>query len=667
MAKRRIRREDLARLRIPESPAVSPDGRYCAFVVRQMDLEKNRYLSHLYLVDLESGALRQLTFGEVKDAHPVWHPDGRTLAFVRAPADDGKAQIYVMRVDGGEARALTDFPEGGITDFRWSPDGRQLGVLFLPKHPDWTKEAMEKRKKEGRSNPPRVIRRVYYRLDGVGFLDSFMHLYLVDGETGRIRQRTRGNFHVQAFDWSPDGRQIAILANRDRLWEERFWAVDIWLLEPEGGKMQKLGTPPGRKMGLAWSPDGRYLAYVGTLDKEDPWSPRNARLWLWDLQQGEARDLCPEVFPAYVGNVTLSDTREAFHGAPPLHWDAKSKNIYTHLSEKGSCYLAVFRREGGYETPVTGSHDVYAVSHAGERTVVALSTATQPGELYLVRDGGYQRLTELHDDFQKEVVLSDPEEVWIRADDGVEIQAWILRPPDLRKGKKYPGLLYIHGGPHAQYGNTFFHEFQYLAAEGWVLLYGNPRGSMGREEEFARAIRGAWGGRDYADVLHLADYLASLPEVDEKRIAIAGGSYGGYMVNWAIGHTDRFACAITDRSVVNLHSFAGTTDFPFIPDGYWKGNAWDSPEHLWKQSPLRYAANIRTPLLIIHSEGDLRCPIGQAEELFAALKRLHREVVFVRYPLETSHGLSRTGPPDLRLDRLQRIRDWLAQWTQGKK
>jgi dipeptidyl aminopeptidase/acylaminoacyl peptidase len=223
-------------------------------------------------------------------------------------------------------------------------------------------------------------------------------------------------------------------------------------------------------------------------------------------------------------------------------------------------------------------------------------------------------------------------------------------------------VLYIHGGPAAQYGRTFFHEFQVLAANGYVVLYTNPRGSLGREETFATCIAGDQGSVDYQDLMAAVDFAKTLSYIDTDRMAVVGGSYGGFMANWIIGHTKRFRCAIAERSIANRHSSVGCNDFPPMPDGHWEGNPWDRPEKLWQQSPLRLAANMETPLLLIHSEGDLRCPISQAEQLYSALKKLAREVVFVRYTRETNHGLSRNGPPDLRIDRLNRITKWLDKY-----
>ena len=242
------------------------------------------------------------------------------------------------------------------------------------------------------------------------------------------------------------------------------------------------------------------------------------------------------------------------------------------------------------------------------------------------------------------------------------------RPPDYQKGRKYPCLLYVHGGPHGQYGNSFFHEFQVHAANGYVVVFGNPRGSNGRDTEFGACIHRNWGHLDYDDVMALADYAEALPYVDKERMAIAGGSYGGFMTNWAVGHTNRFKAGVTDRSICNWLSMVGTTDMAPPPGGMWPGNPWgEDMQKGWEMSPLKFVEQVRTPLLIIHSEGDLRCPIAQSEEWFTALKWLNQEAEFVRYPQETSHGLSRNGPIDLRFDRLRRIGGWLDGHLKAKK
>jgi dipeptidyl aminopeptidase/acylaminoacyl peptidase len=310
----------------------------------------------------------------------------------------------------------------------------------------------------------------------------------------------------------------------------------------------------------------------------------------------------------------------------------------------------------------------YSLSRDATRIAVLLSTATEPSNIYAGSIRGnnldLQQVSDINREALEEIEFQTPDALTITAGDGYETQGWVLTPPNKEAGRKYPCVLYIHGGPALQYGGqaTPFHELQWLAAQGYVVLFPNPRGSKGYGEAHTSAIRGDWGNRDWVDVQALADYAASRPDVDPDRMAIMGGSYGGYMTAWAVGHSDRFKCAIADRLVGNLHSMSGTSDFPWIHGRAYKGNSWDDPSDLWRVSPLHFAGQINTPLLLIHSDGDLRCPIGQAEELFAALRQQRKTVEFVRYPSESSHGLSRNGPPDLRMDRLRRNVEWLDRY-----
>ena len=347
-----------------------------------------------------------------------------------------------------------------------------------------------------------------------------------------------------------------------------------------------------------------------------------------------------------------------------------SCGLYFLVSDRGNCHLYSTHLDADPELILGGKLDItgFSLDSSGDKLTALASTPDRLTEVFTAnRDPKqdktkFQPLTQLNASILGEIQLSLPEEIWFKSFDETNLQGWLLKPPYFDCKKQYPLVLYIHGGPAGQYANTFFHEFQVLAAQGYVVFYTNPRGSLGREEAFATCIQGDWGNLDYGDLMAAMDTVERLPYIDTERMAAVGGSYGGFMVTWIVGHTDRFRCAITERGVSNRHSAVGTTDNAPMPDGYWSGNIWDHPAQLWAQSPLRFAGNIHTPLLIIHSEGDLRCPIGQAEQLFSALMRLKREVTFLRYPAETSHGLSRNGPPDLRLDRLQRITGWLDQY-----
>lgn len=435
----------------------------------------------------------------------------------------------------------------------------------------------------------------------------------------------------------------------------------------DGGSLQKIPSPKGYKWGLSWSPNGEYLSYCGLETQDDPWGARNDHIYIVPLSGAPSRCLTANL-DRIVENASISDLRGTGNQVPI--WKPDSYGLYFLVSDRGNCHLYSTHLDAEPERILGGPMDItgFSLDTDSEKIAILASMPDRPTEVFTATRNQNQDkteflpLTKLNASILGDIHLSQPEEIWFEFFDNTQLQGWLLKPPFFDRKKRYPLVLYIHGGPAGQYANTFFHEFQVLAAQGYVVFYTNPRGSLGREEAFATCIQGDWGNLDYRDLMAAMDTVEKLPYVDTTRLAAAGGSYGGFMVTWIVGHTNRFRCAITERGVSNRHSAVGTTDNPPMPDGYWSGNIWDQPERLWAQSPLRFAGNIHTPLLIIHSEGDLRCPIGQAEQLYSALMRLKQEVTFLRYPAETSHGLSRNGPPDLRVDRLERITKWLDQY-----
>jgi len=665
MEKRVITIQDLYRLNAVNDPQISPNGKQVAFSIQGMNQKKNCYHSHLYLADIESGEVRQFSHGAVNDQQPRWTPNGNFIAYRRTK--NKVTQIWQIPISGGEAQQLTNLEQGRIGAFTWSPDGQRIALEFRPTHPDWTKESYQQRKKKNLSNPPRVIEQLHYRQDGVGFLDTRQQIWIWEVESGNVKPVTEGGWDCRDPVWSPDGKFIAFISNRCEDPDNRPYEENIWLVPTAGGELQKIGTPDGYKSGLSWSPDGKHLAYIGSETREDPWGGRNNRIWITSLEGNSTR--CQTVnLDRIAENANVADLRGTGNQTPI--WQPDSGGLYFVVSDRGNCHLYSVAPEEEPEIVVGGEIDItgFSLDAEGKRLAILASKPDLPTEIFtLSLDANSDRptphlLTKANKQLLNEFVLSQPEEIWFSSFDETEIQGWLLKPPIFDPHKRYPLVLYIHGGPAAQYANTFFHEYQVLAAQEYVVLYTNPRGSLGREETFATCIRGNWGNLDYKDLMAAMDHAETLPYIDKNRMAIIGGSYGGFMVTWIAGHTNRFCCGITERGVSNRHSAVGTTDHPPMPDGYWPGNTWDQPERLWQQSPLRVAENIETPLLIIHSEGDLRCPIGQAEQLFAALKRLGREVTFLRYPAETSHGLSRNGPPDLRIDRLERITVWLERY-----
>ena len=660
--KRAITIDDLFRIKLLGSPQIAPDGSQIVFVYKWIDPEKNKYFSNLWRVRVGEEA-SPFTYGEWSDTQPRWSPDGKQVAFI-SNRQKPKSQIYVIPADGGEARPITNLEEGSIAEFAWSPDGSKIAFIYRETAPEWREQARKERQEKGFSNPPRVIRRAHWRLDGDGaFVEQRYHLYVVDVKTGATKQLTADpEFSESSPAWSPCGNYIAFLSNRHPDPDNHPGYDAIWIVPAEGGDLRRVEAPDGSKYAVRWSPDGKYLAYIGNPYPDDPY-PRNDHVWRVSVDGGDAVDLIASLDNT-VGVGTLTDVRE-FGGGAPLLWSADSQHLYFLVSERGGVYPYRVKVDGTHlDKLLDGDFEVADLSLSQDEHRLALlkGDATHPHELFLAeRTGNTLSLTQLtafNQPLLDEVAIAHPEEFEVEADDGVKIHGWLLKPPDFDPARKYPTILMIHGGPHAMYGRVFFHEFQLHAAHGYIVAYTNPRGSVGYGEAFARAIKGDWGNRDFKDLMTVTDYLASLPFVDAERMGVAGGSYGGYMTNWIVGHTSRFKAAITDRSVVNLVSMAGTSDFPMIPNRYWQGNFWDEPQKLWECSPLAYAGRITTPLLIVHSEGDLRCPISEADQLFAALVRQGKEVLYIRYPAESSHGLSRSGPPDLRRHRLEQYLNW---------
>lgn len=666
-AKRSITAEDLLSLDVIGDPQVSPDGSRVAFVRRRVDPEKNTYRSEIWIGPADGSCPPQRwTGGAWSDGEPRWSPDGKRIAFV-SDRQDKKAQIFLLPTDGGEARALTTLAEGAVQSLKWSPDGTKIAFLFRITPEDYTEKAAEERKEKGLSSPPRVHTHLFYRLDGVGYWDgSSPQVWTADPATGETHALTEGDFPCGDLSWSPDGVRIAFLSDRRPDWDiEKESDTQIWTVPTAGdGGLVQVPAPPGAKNGLAWSPDGSQFAYIGNPDPLDQWGTRNDCVYLLPAEGDDAaRDLTGHTDKA-VGFLTLSDARDS--GGDPLVWSPDAQRVYFPVSERGETCLYTASLDGGQLvalTPEGLEMGSYSVSADGNTLALTLGSAVSPHEVFLgvpANTGlSLARISDLNHDWVEEIHLQTPEPFEIENGAGSLIPGWFLTPPDFRADGTHSLVLYVHGGPHLQYGNALFHELQWLAAQGYVVAYANPRGSKGYGEAHTGAIKGNWGGPALEDLLAIVDEALRRGYAAPKRLAIMGGSYGGYMTAWAIGHTDRFACAIADRLVGNIHSMSGTTDFPWSHGTYYGGNAWDDPSDLWRHSPLAFAGRINTPLLLIHSDGDLRCPVSQAEELFAALRLQKKPVEFVRYPAETSHGLSRSGPPDLRLDRLNQNRDWL--------
>lgn len=657
-----ITAEDLYRLRIPKELAMAPSEELVAYTVERMDREKKTYYANLWLCNANEGRPRRFTHGDHYDKLPVFSPDSTTIAFLSKR--EKKSGIYIIPVDGGAEKCLIEF-EGDVTHLLWSPDGRYL-VMPLRFH-DSHYVVDDARKHE----PPiyRHITRLAYKYDGQGWRpkDRFQ-IFTLQVDSGDLRQITSGKRDNMMPHISPNGKWICYTSNRHRNPELNSLHMDVFVIPFGGGRERRVPTPTGPIYGPRFSPDNGSLAYIGHDQPDSPWNVAPLHIWKVGLDGSpKARDLMPDYHHMAVDQ-TLSDVGE-FGVQPLIRWSADGKRIYFLASDAGRTGLLYVPNAGGMPKTVFESEShIKDFSIAGKRHKAALiwSDLENPGDILVcpLSAGAHKkakRLTDLNSFIATETKLGHTSELWIESFDGTSVQAWVTKPPDFRKNRKYPAILEIHGGPRKQFAFTFFHEMQYLAAQGYIVVYSNPRGGSGRGPTWAESIVADWGSLDYRDLMAATDWMASQKFIDKNRLGVTGGSYGGYMTNWIVGHTDRFKAAITQRSLSNLASFVGTSDVGYTFQREFKSWPWTDPALYENRSPIAHLRKVKTPVLIIHSEQDLRCPIEQAEQMFVMLKALGKTVEMVRFP-EESHGLSRHGRPDRRIARLEWIKKWFDRY-----
>ena len=678
-ARRPIEADDLFKIELVSDPRFSPDGTRVAYVVTTLDKEADDYRAAIWIAPRDGGEGMRLTGGTARDTTPRWSPDGTTIAFVsnRRPAiptdkpapepgkseppapnpDKPPSQIWVIPVAGGEARQVTHRAYGASNP-TWSPDGRSIAFLAPTAPADdpdhrWAPEPARPVADE------RIIDRLRYRHDGRGFVNHrYQQIWTVPADGGEPTLLTGGDTDAGSIAWSPDGSRIAFVSNRTE--ERQSNGVSaIYTVPARGGEIRPLIELDAVFDAPAWSPDGTRLAFLGHLDSVT--NGRNANLWTVPAAGGEPTNHTAE----YDRSLVDAGMSDVFAGSDqrPM-WTPDGATVYVLASDQGATHIhRVNLEENSVNQVTTGPRRVTGFSLApdGRSLAYVAGDASHPFEVFTARATGRdeRQLSDHNRQFLGEVELSPAEEIRFQSQSGdLELQGWILKPPGFTEGVKYPLIVQIHGGPHAMYGQSLFHEMQLMAARGYVVLFTNPRGSSGYGEAFATSTAGTWGESDCPDILGGLDAILALGYVDENRVGITGGSYGGYLTNWIIGHSDRFRAAVTQRCVSNFMSMYGTSDIGFDFGEYeWGGTPWANPDRLMKHSPITYVDRIETPLLIIHNEGDLRCPIEQAEQLFVALKRQGKEVAFVRIP-EEDHNLSRTGKPSRRLARLHHLIGW---------
>jgi len=669
---RRLEPQDLYAIKLVEDPQITPDGERIAYVVAEIDRDTYEYHRSIWVADVAgTGEPRRYTAGD-NDSSPRWSPDGRSLAFVRGPVGEvkpknkeerdrgvGKPQLWVLPADGGEARQLT-WLRDGAGDPTWSPESATIIFTAEIGQPD-DPEAADAQLDEKRVPAVRTIDRLWHRLDGKGWIyERRSHLFRIPVSGGDPEQLTDGDWDDGSPAYSPDGRRVAFTSDRA---EERWtWpGNDVWVLELASKRLTRLTDERVFAGPPAWSPDGRQLAFAA--------SPRREAEGYTDLlvvdvdRPGSARRLTEDFSPTF--DDSCIDDQRAGHGGPYLYWTTDGQTIYSQASGRGSTLVYATPSEGG--TPrvvIDGQRRIYGLTMDRDRRRVAFASSdpATPGDLFVQDIGGRpSQRTQLNADLVREVGLARPEEFSYKGADGWDIQGWIMRPTGT-EGERPPAILEIHGGPAAMYGWSFFFEFQLLAAHGYAVLFVNPRGSTGYGRSFSNAVRNDWGGKDFQDVMAGLDTAVLKGWVDSDRLGVGGGSYGGYMTNWIIGHTDRFKAAVTMRCVSNMATMFGYSDLGWFLTVDEMGGAvpWKNLAWLMERSPITYVDQMKTPLLILHSDKDLRCPIEEAEQLFTALKFLGREVKLVRFEGQ-SHDLSRSGHPRSRVIRLRQITGWFLR------
>lgn len=650
--------DDLLALRIISAPRLSPDGSQIAFAVQQSDATKNSTSSAIWLVNARGGkgeTPRQLTNldNATHDLQPCWSPDGKTLAFLSDRS--GTTQIHLLYMHGGEAHQISHLSQG-IYDYSWRPDGAALLA-----HSPWKPE--DDTQQPDTSDTSVVFTRLDEQWDDIGFkYGRHQQLWLIplDGEAARL---TAEPVDVLNACWSPDGTEIAFCANR-RPNPDLSASAALWVLNLASGQTRRLTPETGLAMMPSWSPDGQHLAYYYA---EDQTEAGNISPWIVNARDGSA----PRPTASGSGDVTclewlIDELHYTVISRP--QWYPDNASLLITVQQRGQVHLYRVDTRNDTMTQLTSGNGCYLSPHLSRdgRTITAIRADWfTPGDIWAMDGQGANRrkLTGVNDTFLRARQLVRPRRITWKSFDGLEIEGWLYLPT-LSEGVKAPLILEVHGGPTLAWGDSYVHEFQVLAGKGYAVLAANPRGSSGYGEEFTRKVLNDWGSDDFHDLMAGIDHVIATEPVDADRLGIGGLSYGGYMTNWAITQTDRFKAAVSRNGISFLPSAALLSDQSVWFDLGMGGDDRDADTLRRSCSALTFADKITTPLLLLHSANDLRCPFSESLQLFVVLRKRKHTVELVRYP-GVSHliDLPDFGTPLQRVDRLRRTVEWFARFV----
>ena len=635
-------------------PQLSPDGKTVAFTVESVDLDQNTKPKQIYLVPTDGGTPRQITSQGTDNERPQWSPDSKTIAFISNRS--GSPQVWIMKADGSDARQVTSLSTEA-SGVLFSPDGKKL--LFLSQvYPDCPDDTCNRTRLDAEKNN-KVKARSYTTLLFRHWTEwqtkRRSHLMVVDSSGGPVKDLTAGDRDVPPFSLggpddyavAPDSKEVCFAMNVDPQ-PATSTNADLFAVSIDGGDPRKITMNPGADLSPQYSPDGKFLAYRSQFRagyEADRW-----RLIVLERATGS------------VNAVTESLDRPV----QSFTWSHDSKQLFFTVLDRGRQNIHMIPPTGGSSRVIVPGASTAAdmqLSSDGKTMIYSSQSGSAPTEIYRVGSvgGAPVALAHLNDSLLSQYDLAPLEEFWVDGAEKARVQSFVVKPPNFNPSRKYPVLFLIHGGPEGEWGESWSYRWnpQVMAAAGYLVVMPNPRGSVGYGQKFTEDIRDDWGGKPYQDILASVDHVAALPYVDPDRMAAAGGSYGGYMIDWMLGHTQRFKALVSHAGVYDLRSMFGATEELWFPIWEFNGTPWDHLETYEKWSPSNFVKDFHTPTLVIHGELDYRVPYTQGLQLYTALQLQKIPSKLLEYPDE-GHWILK---PQNSVLWYNTFLEWIGEWT----